>query len=115
MPEPMLVTIAASLASRAVAGLYELVRAKFADDPVATAALTAAEGAAEDSPQVTELADTLARTIDADPDFGTELRAHHAVTHVGTVTNQISGGTITGTVLQGRDFHGGFTIGNPTG
>ena len=109
MPEPMLVSIAASLASRAVAGLYALVRAKFADDPAATAALTAAEGAAEDSPQVKELSEALERTVRADPAFGAELRAHHAVTQTGRVNNQISG-TVHGTVVQAGDVTGGITI-----
>lgn len=109
MPEPMLVTIAASLASRAVAGLYELVRAKFADDPAATAALTAAEGAAEDSPQVKALSEALERTAKADPAFGAELRAHHAVTQTGRVSNQISG-TVHGNVLQAGDIQGGVSF-----
>ncbi|MFD0204479.1 MULTISPECIES: hypothetical protein [Saccharothrix] len=109
MPEPMLVSIAASLATRAVAGLYELVRAKFADDPVATAALTAAEGAAEDSPQVAALSETLERAIQADPAFGAELRAHHAVTQTGRVNNQISG-TVHGTVVQAGDVTGGINL-----
>jgi hypothetical protein len=107
MPEPMLVSIAASLASRAVAGLYELVRAKFADDPVATAALTAAEGATEGSEQVRELSEALERTVEADPGFGAELRAHHAVTQTGRVTNQISG-TVHGNVVQAGDIQGGI-------
>ncbi|MER5263606.1 hypothetical protein ABTZ99_16205 [Actinosynnema sp. NPDC002837] len=107
MPEPMLVSIAASLATRAVAGLYELVRAKFADDPVATAALTAAEGASEDSPQVRALSETLERTVEADPAFGAELRAHHAVTQTGRVTNQVSG-TVHGNVVQAGDIQGGI-------
>ncbi|MEU4443954.1 hypothetical protein AB0K14_10960 [Actinosynnema sp. NPDC050801] len=109
MPEPMLVSIAASLATRAVAGLYELVRAKFADDPAATLALTAAEGAAEDSPQVRELSEALERTVEADPGFGAELRAHHAVTQSGRVSNQISG-TVHGNVLQAGDIQGGVSF-----
>ncbi|GAB3005174.1 hypothetical protein [Saccharothrix stipae] len=109
MPEPMLVSIAASLATRAVAGLYELVRAKFADDPAATAALTAAEGAAEDSPQVRDLSEALERTVEADPGFGSELRAHHAVTQSGRVSNQISG-TVHGNVLQAGDIQGGVSF-----
>jgi hypothetical protein len=109
MPEPMLVSIAASLASRAVAGLYELVRAKFAGDPVATAALTAAEGAAEDSPQVTALSEALDRAVRADPGFGAELRAHHAVNQTGRVSNQVSG-TVHGNVVQAGDIQGGITF-----
>ncbi|WP_367131645.1 hypothetical protein [Saccharothrix sp. HUAS TT1] len=106
MPEPVLLSIAASLAARTVAGLYELVRVKFADDPVATAALTAAEGAPPGSPQVRALSETLERTIGDDPAFGAELRAHHAVTQTGRVTNQISG-TTHGPVVQAGDIQGG--------
>ncbi len=109
MPEPMLVSIAAALASRAAAGLYELVRARFADDPVATAALTAAEGAPADSPQVKALGEALERTVQADPAFGAELRAHQAVTQTGRVTNQISG-TVHGNVLQAGDIQGGVSF-----
>ncbi|MFI9006678.1 hypothetical protein ACIGNX_05520 [Actinosynnema sp. NPDC053489] len=109
MPEPMLVTIAASLASRAVAGLYELVRARFADDPVASAALTAAEGTPPDSPQVKRLGEVLERAVQADPAFGAELRAHHAVTQSGRVNNQVTG-TVHGTVVQAGDITGGINI-----
>ena len=107
MPEPVLLSIAASLASRAVAGLYEFVRVKFADDPVATAALTAAEGTPRDSPQVRALGETLERVVRDDPAFGAELRAHHAVTQTGRVTNQISG-TVHGHVVQAGDVEGGI-------
>lgn len=109
MPEPVLVSIAAALASRTVAGLYELVRAKFADDPAATAALTAAEGAPEDSPQVKALSEVLERTVEADPAFGAELREHHVVTQTGRVTNQFSG-TAHGMVVQAHDIQGGITF-----
>jgi hypothetical protein len=109
MPEPVLVSIAAALASRTVAGLYELVRSKFADDPVATAALTAAEGASEDSPEVRALGAALERTAEADPGFGAKLREHHVVTQTGRVTNQVSG-TVTGSVVQAGDISGGITF-----
>ncbi|MCE6993439.1 hypothetical protein LZG04_01245 [Saccharothrix sp. S26] len=109
MPEPMLVSIAASLASRAVAGLYELVRAKFADDPAATAALTAAQGTEEGSPQVAALSEALHRAVESDPAFGSELRAHHAVTQRGRVTNHLSG-TVHGNVVQAGDIQGGITF-----
>lgn len=109
MPEPMLLTIAASLASRAVAGLYELVRVKFADDPVAAAALAAADGQPEDSPQVRALGEALDRTAAADPDFGARLRDHHGVTQTGRVTNQISG-TVHGNVVQAGDIQGGISF-----
>jgi hypothetical protein len=50
IPEPVLISIAATLAGRSVVGLYKLVKKKFSDDPEATAVLEAAEGAAEDTP-----------------------------------------------------------------
>ncbi|GAA1283448.1 hypothetical protein [Saccharothrix xinjiangensis] len=116
MPEPVLLSIAALLATRAVSGLYELVRARFADDPAATAALTAAEGAAEDSPQVRVLGDVLERTAAADPGFEDELRRAHAeavregrVNQAGRVTNNISG-TVHGNVLQAGDIQGGVSF-----
>ncbi|WP_033438412.1 hypothetical protein [Saccharothrix sp. NRRL B-16314] len=112
MAEPLLLSIAASLASRAVAGLYELVRAKFADDPVATAALTAADGAPADSPEVRALGEVLERTAEADPEFGARLRAHTTVTQTGRVNNQISaplqGGTVQ--VVQAGDIKGDITF-----
>jgi hypothetical protein len=112
MTEPVLLPIAASLASRAVAGLYELVRAKFADDPVATAALTAAEGAPEDSPQVKALGEVLERTVEADPEFGAALRGHTTVTQTGRVNNQISGslGSKVVQVVQAGDIKGDITF-----
>lgn len=112
MAEPLLLSIAASLASRAVAGLHELVRAKFAEDPVATAALTAAEGAPEDSPQVRALGEALERTVAADPEFGARLRGHAAVTQTGRVNNQISA-PLRGTtvqVVQAGDIKGDITF-----
>ncbi|WP_433269336.1 hypothetical protein ACQPZF_06670 [Actinosynnema sp. CS-041913] len=112
MPEPVLVSIAASLATRAVASLYELVRVKFAGDPVATAALTAAEGAPPDSAQVHALGEALGRAEAADPRFGEELRRAHeqaAVTQTGRVTNQVSG-TVHGNVLQAGDIQGGVSF-----
>ncbi|EMD21827.1 hypothetical protein B0293_04470 [Amycolatopsis azurea DSM 43854] len=61
-------------AGRAIAGLYQLIKAKFADDPDASAVLDAAEGAAEDSAEVRELADTLEKKAAADEVFGEQLR-----------------------------------------
>ncbi|MBB5957573.1 hypothetical protein FHS29_004168 [Saccharothrix tamanrassetensis] len=112
MPEPVLVSIAASLATRAVAGLYELVRARFAGDPAAIAALTAAEGAPPDSPQVHALGEVLGRAAATDPRFGEELRRAHeqaGVAQTGRVTNQISG-TVHGNVLQAGDIQGGVSF-----
>lgn len=110
MPEPVLLSIAASLATRAVAGLYELVRNRFADDPVATAVLAAADGAPADSPQVTALGAVLERATEADPAFAEALRREHEAGQSGQVINSISG-TVTGTAVQARDIHGGISFG----
>lgn len=112
MPEPVLVTIAASLASRAFAGLYALVRAKFADDPEATAALTAAEGAAPDSPQVAALSEVLRRAEAEDRPFGERLRREHervTVRQTGRVNNHVTGNP-TGPVVQAGEINGGITF-----
>ncbi|MGW3994186.1 hypothetical protein [Amycolatopsis sp. NPDC004772] len=95
-------------------GLYNLIKAKFADDPDASAVLSAAEGAAEDSPQVRELAETLAAKQAADPAFGEQLRAEweraagqHAES--GGVANRISG-SVGGNVVQARDIGGDISF-----
>jgi hypothetical protein len=112
VPEPVLISIAAALASRTVVGLYKLVKEKFADDHVATAALEAAEGAAGDSPQVRELSEKLAGAERADPEFAQRLHAEwerglHAET--GGVVNEVSG-DVQGNVLQAKDIHGDITF-----
>lgn len=109
MPEPLLVSVAAAAAGRAVVGLYTLIKAKFADDPDASAVLAAAEGAAEDSPQVRELAEALEAKQAADPAFGEQLRAEWAAAgqqaESGGVANRISG-SVGGNVVQARDIGG---------
>ena len=111
MPEPVLVSIAAAVAGRAVIGLYNLVKAKFAGDPEASAVLEAAEGAAEDSPQVRELAAKLQAKQAEDPVFDKEVRAEWERVSIeqraesGGVTNQISG-QVSGKVVQARDIQG---------
>lgn len=115
MPEPALISIAAALASRTVIGLYKLVKEKFADDHLATAALEAAEGAAGDSPEVRELSEKLAGAESADPEFAERLRAEweraggalHAES--GGVINDVSG-DVQGNVLQARDIHGDISF-----
>lgn len=112
VPEPVLVSIAAALATKAVSGLYQLVKARFAEDPVATAALTAAEGASEDSAEVAELGTALEHAQRKDPEFAERLRAEWektTVTQTGRVVNQISG-TVHGKVLQAGDIQGGVSF-----
>ncbi|XVV05063.1 hypothetical protein ACQPW3_06575 [Actinosynnema sp. CA-248983] len=102
-------TIAASLASRAFAGLYALVRAKFADDPEATAALTAAEGAAPGSPQVAALTEVLRRAEAEDPSFGVRLRREHERVTLYKVNNTVSGGAHH-QVVQAGEISGDITF-----
>ncbi|WP_244210666.1 hypothetical protein [Amycolatopsis kentuckyensis] len=108
-------SVAAAAAGRAVVGLYNLIKAKFADDPDAAAVLTAAEGAAEDSPQVRELAEALEAKQAADPAFGEQLRAEWEQAaggqqaESGGVTNQVSG-RVGGNVVQARDIGGDITF-----
>ncbi len=113
MPEPVLLSIATAVVTKAVTGLYELVKAKFSGDPVATAALEAAEGAAADSAAVAELGEALERAEIEDPAFGERLRGEWekstTVTQSGHVTNQISG-TVHGKVLQAGDIQGGVSF-----
>ena len=115
MPEPVLVSIAAALAGRAVVGLYQYVKDHFKDDPDATAALEAAEQlteAAEDSPEVQELSERLERAEQADPEFGKRLRAEWAAVQLhaetGGVTNHFSG--TADKVVQARDIQGGISF-----
>lgn len=69
MPEPVLISIAAALASRSVISLYKLVKDKFSDDPEATAVLEAAEGTAEDSAEMKKLRGKLTVAEVEDPAF----------------------------------------------
>ncbi|KFZ76992.1 hypothetical protein ED92_38425 [Amycolatopsis sp. MJM2582] len=115
MPEPVLISLAAALAGRTVVGLYELVKKKFSEDPEATAALEAAEGAAEDSAEVENLRDRLAVAEADDPDFAQRLRSewekignvHQAET--GGVVNTVTG-DVSGKVVQARDVQGGISF-----
>ncbi|RSM77979.1 hypothetical protein DL991_18690 [Amycolatopsis sp. WAC 01375] len=114
MPDPVLVSIAAAAAGRAITGLYQLIKKQFEDDSVATAVLEAAEGAAEDSAEVQDLSVALGQAEAADPDFGERIRglwqtevAQQADN--GGVTNQVSG-TVHGNVVQARDISGGISF-----
>ena len=51
MPEPILVSIAAALATKSATSLYDLVKRKFTGRKEAVAALEAADGTAPDSPE----------------------------------------------------------------
>jgi hypothetical protein len=110
MPEPILVSIATALATKAATGLYDLVKKKFSRDPEDTRALEAAEAAPGEAEPITALAERLEAAERADPEFARQLRdgwAQHAET--GGVVNQVSG-TVHGKVVQARDIHGNITF-----
>ncbi|WP_410579938.1 hypothetical protein [Amycolatopsis sp. lyj-108] len=114
MPEPVLISLAAALAARSVAGLYKLVKEKFSEDPEATAALEAAEGAAEDSAEVRALATRLSTAEAEDPEFAERLhrewdKAGGNRAETGGVVNTVSG-TVSGKVVQARDVHGNISF-----
>ncbi|OLF13530.1 hypothetical protein [Actinophytocola xanthii] len=115
MPEPVLISIAAALAAKAVTGLYDFVRDRLANRPGATEVLEAAAGAQPDSAEVVALGEVLATAEAADPEFGIELRARWHAASVeqradrGGVTNQVSG-SVRGNVVQARDIQGGISF-----
>ncbi|GAA1987287.1 hypothetical protein [Amycolatopsis minnesotensis] len=115
MPEPILISISAALAAKAATGLYDLVKRKFAKDPEATAALTAATETPEAPEPIAALAQRLEIAEAADPSFAEELRAEWEKASVaqhaesGGVANQVTG-NVTGKVLQARDIHGNVTF-----
>jgi hypothetical protein len=108
MPEPILISIATALATKAATGLYDLVKKKFAKDPQALAEL---EAASPEQPETIEaVAERLESARQADPDFAAALTAEwtqHATG--GGVNNQISG-TVHGKVVQARDIHGDISF-----
>jgi hypothetical protein len=111
VPEPMLVSIAAALAAKSVASLYDFVKRKFAGREEATAALEAAGGTTPDSPEVAVLATQLEAAEVDDPEFGVELRGmwQQISADHGGVLNLITGGA-SGRVVQARDIEGGVSF-----
>lgn len=116
MVEPILVSIATALATKAAGSLYDLVRKAFTRHrPAAVAELEAAQGAAPESAPVRVLAERLAEVSAADPEFAGQLRAEWARVDVsqqadnGGVTNSITG-SVTGKVVQARDIQGGISF-----
>lgn len=110
MTEPIWLSIATALATKAATGLYDLVKKKFSKDPEATKALEAAEAAPEKPETISALAERLESFERADPEFARELRAgwaQHAESD--GVVNQISG-PVLGKVIQARDIHGDITF-----
>lgn len=110
VPEPILISIASALATKAATGLYDLVKKKFSKDPNALKALEAAEADPRKAEPIKVLAERLAGAEAADPAFAEALRAgwsQHAES--GGVVNQISG-TVHGNVVQTRDIHGNISF-----
>jgi len=111
VPEPILVSIAAALATKSATSLYDLVKRKFTGRKEAAAALDAANGTAPDSPEVAAVAAHLAAASEEDPAFGVELRNtwQQVSASQGGVVNQITG-NVSGKVVQARDIEGGISF-----
>jgi len=115
MPEPVLISIAAALAGKAVTSFYDFVKQRFAGRAEATKALEAATGAAPDSVEVVALSEELAKVEAEDQDFSIELRtrwrdvAIQQQAQTGGVVNHISG-NVSGKVVQARDIQGGLSL-----
>lgn len=110
MVDPILISIAGTLAARATGTLYELVKSTFSRHPKAAAALAAAADEDADSTPVLALAERLATVEEAEPEFKKQLRAAWANTTTqtadgGGVTNSIIG-DMSGNVVQARDISG---------
>jgi hypothetical protein len=114
VPEPVLISVAAALAGKAATSVYDFVKTRFKGRHRAEEALSAAEGAEPDSPQVVALADELERAEREDPAFSAGLREEWARfvgqrAEQGGVANQITG-HVTGKVVQARDIEGGISF-----
>ncbi|HUR09669.1 MAG TPA: hypothetical protein VM347_44525 [Nonomuraea sp.] len=115
MPEPILMSIATTLATKAATALVDVVKNKFSGDKKATAALESAQATPTDAPRVKALAERLEEAVQADPAFARALNAEwsHVELHdhksATTVTNTVSG-RVTGKVLQAGDIHGNVTF-----
>lgn len=108
MPEPILVSIAAALASKAATSLYDLAKRKFVGHAKASAELEAAVEQPDDPRLIEILAERLAAAEDDDPEFRTALRAAWASHNSGNVHNQVRGHVAK--LVQARDIHGNITL-----
>jgi hypothetical protein len=107
MTDPILISVAGTLAGKAATELYELVKRRFRRHPERAAALAAAVRDSAGSAEVVTLAEALAVTEREDPDFGRQLRAALPQLEVRNVVS----GTVTGTVVQiGGDVTGGIQL-----
>jgi tetratricopeptide (TPR) repeat protein len=113
MPEPILMSIATALATKAAGGLFDLVKDKLAkrgrtDSTTIDAAARQGAGTAE----ITHLAEALEAAEREDPDFSRRLRTEWARISVtqradsGGIANQIAG-NVTGPVTTAVHFHAG--------
>jgi hypothetical protein len=111
VPEPILESIAAAVAAKSAASLYELVKRKFSGRKDADAALRAADGKSPDASEVSTLAEQLAAAEAADSEFAAQLRREwqRVSANRGGVVNQIAG-NVSGKVVQARDIEGGITF-----
>jgi hypothetical protein len=115
MVEPILLSIASTLATKAAGTLYDLVKSVFHRHPKAAAALEAAVDEEPESAAVHALAERLAQVEAAEPEFREQLRSEwtkvagdqHA--DHGGVVNQITG-NVSGKVVQARDIAGGVSL-----
>jgi ABC-type transporter Mla subunit MlaD len=114
MVDPILISIAGTLATRATGTLFDLVKSTFSRHPKAAAALDAAADEDPDSTPVLALAERLAQVEEAEPEFKKQLRTEWANTTTqtadhGSVTNSITG-NVSGNVVQARDISGGVSF-----
>jgi hypothetical protein len=114
--DPILLSIAGVLATKATGTLFDLVKKTFSRHPKAAAALAAAVDEPPDSTPVRALAERLAKVEAAEPEFSKQLRDEWAkittttqTADHGGVTNSVTG-TVSGTVVQARDIHGGINL-----
>ncbi len=109
MVDPILTSVATTLATKAAGALYDLVSKVFRRHPAAQAALVAAHGAEPDSAPVHALAQRLAEVAAVEPEFDRQLREVTVRADHGGVVNQING-TVTGKVVQAGDITGNITF-----
>ena len=117
MVDPILISLAGTLATKATGALFDLVKSTFSRHRKAELALEAAVGEEPGSTPVLALAERLAQVEEAEPEFKKQLRDEWAkvatttqtASH-GGVTNSITG-NVSGTVVQARDIAGGVNLG----
>ncbi|TQN32782.1 hypothetical protein FHX37_2765 [Haloactinospora alba] len=100
-------------ARTAVRNLRRALRARSEEQPETQRALEAARDEdGEDERLVSEFAERLAAVAEHDPEIRrlTEDLRPHVTAGSGNVTNTVRG-NVSGTLVQGRDFHGDMTIG----